>query len=88
MSEKDAASKTGKKTGKKTCAGIKKVFKCGGAAWKKSESGCGAIHPSGAGVNLNNVKKLPCPADDPSCPKYVNPSKKQKSVASFFGKKS
>jgi hypothetical protein len=100
---KDAVAKTGLKYGKlpatqatkdavaksnKLRAGVKKVFKCGGASWQKSKSGCGAIHPSGAGVCSNTVKKLPCPADDPSCPNYVNPSKKQKSVASFFGKKS
>ena len=92
---KDAASKTGKlpatqaqkdATTSKT-KGVKKVYKCGGASWQKNESGCGAIHPSGAGVNSHTVKELPCPADDPSCPNYVNPSKKQKSVASFFGKK-
>jgi hypothetical protein len=102
QAQKDAASKTGKLYGKlpptqaqkdassKLHTGVKKVYKCGGASWKKRKSGCGAIHPSGAGLPVLNgrtVQKLPCPADDPSCPKYVNPSKKQKSVASFFGKK-
>ena len=95
---KDAASKNGKLPATQAqkdatslkSKGVKKVYKCGGASWKKRKSGCGAIHPSGAGLPVLNgrtVQKLPCPADDPSCPKYVNPSKKQKSVASFFGKK-
>ena len=98
QAQKDAASKTGKLPATQaqkdattlTMKGVKKVYKCGGASWKKRKSGCGAIHPSGAGLPVLNgrtVQKLPCPADDPSCPKYVNPSKKQKSVASFFGKK-
>ena len=61
---------------------VSKKFKYGGAAWKKSESGCGAIHPPG--VNVKIVKKLPCPANNPKCPNYVKPSKKQRSVASIF----
>ena len=45
QAQKDATAKSHKLRKTK---GAKKVYKCGGASWQKSESGCGAIHPSGA----------------------------------------